>query len=135
MRRAQAYLSQYRDVGVAGDIANASPHKLVSLLLRGARDRIQLAELAIGRNDIARKANAINRAYGIIEGLRITLDREHGGEIASGLDEIYRYSGQRLVESNATNDLGGLREVDGLLKEIESAWLQIPVTAQSSLRR
>jgi flagellar protein FliS len=134
MSRAQAYLSQYRDVGVAGDIANASPHRLVSLLLRGARDRIQLAALAIGRNDIARKANAINRAYGIIEGLRMTLDRDRGGEVATGLDEIYRYSGQRLVEANANNDTGQLREVDGLLQEIETAWLEIPAAAQNSAR-
>ncbi len=125
MGRAHAYLSQYRDVGVAGDVANASPHKLVSLLLRGARERIKVAGLAIARNDIARKAQAINRAYAIIEGLRITLDRDKGGDIAAGLDEIYRYSGQRLVEANLANDTDRLHEVDSLLGEIETAWTQI----------
>lgn len=125
MRRAMNHLSQYRNVGVAGDMADADPHRLVSLLLRGARERVQTAEAAIGRNDIIRKAQAINRAYAIIEGLLITLDRERGGEVASGLDGLYRYCNRRLVEANAGNDTEKLREVDSLLGEIETAWLQI----------
>jgi flagellar protein FliS len=129
MTRAQAYL-QYRDVGLVGSVADASPHKLVSLLLRGARDRIQSAIVSIDRGDIGRKAKAINGAYAILEGLRITLDRTNGGDIATGLDEIYRYGGQRLVEANAANDTQRLTEVDSLLGDIESAWQQIPHGAQ-----
>ncbi|HEX6832051.1 MAG TPA: flagellar export chaperone FliS [Rudaea sp.] len=125
MRRAQ-YISEYRDVGLAGAVADASPHQLVALLLHGARERIQTAIVAIGRNDVGRKVKAINGAYAILEGLRITLDRRSGGEIAAGLDELYRYGGQRLVEANAANDPQRLKEVDALLDEVESAWKQIP---------
>jgi flagellar protein FliS len=131
MTRAQTYLSQYRDIGLAGSIADASPHKLVALLLRGARERIQSAISAIDRGDIPRKAKAINGAYSILEGLRITLDRNGGGDIARGLEDIYQYGGQRLVEANAANDTGRLTEVDGLLETIESAWLQIPQSLQN----
>ena len=130
MTRAQAYLSQYRDVGLAGSIADASPHKLVALLLRGARERIQSAIASIDRGDIARKAKAINGAYSILEGLRMTLDREGGGDIARGLEDIYQYGGQRLVEANVANDTTRLTEVDGLLETIESAWMQIPLSQQ-----
>ena len=126
MNRAHHYLNQYRDVGLAGAVADASPHKLVALLLQGARERIQLAIAAIAQSDPARKAKAITGAYQILEGLRITLDRSRGGEIAAGLDEIYRYGGQRLLEANAGNDAARLKEVDGLLSEIESAWREIP---------
>ena len=130
MTRAQHYLSHYRDVGLAGAVADASPHKLVALLLQGARERIQIAIAAIAQADPARKAKAITGAYQILEGLRITLDRTRGGEIAAGLDEIYRYGGQCLLEANAGNDAGRLREVDGLLAEIESAWHEIPLPLQ-----
>lgn len=130
MTRAQAYL-QYRDVGLAANVAEASPHRLVALLLRGARERIQLAIVSIDRGDVPRKAKAINGAYSILEGLRITLDRTNGGDIANGLDEIYRYSGQRLVEANAANDTQRLTEVDALLEDIETAWLQIPHGTQN----
>ena len=131
MTRAQTYLSQYRDVGLAGSVADASPHKLVALLLRGARERIQSAIASIDRGDIARKAKAINGAYAILEGLRMTLDREGGGDIARGLEDIYQYGGQRLVEANAANDATRLTEVDGLLETIESAWMQIPKSQQN----
>src|SRR3569833_3127086 len=102
MTRAQAYLSQYRDVGLAGSVADASPHKLVALLLRGARERIQSAIVSIDRGDIPRKAKDINQ-----------------------------YGGQRLVEANAANDTKRLTEVDTLLETIESAWMQIPQGAQN----
>lgn len=125
MRRAQNSLSQYRNVSVAGDMADAHPHRLVSLLLRGARERVQTAEAAIARNDIVCKARAINRAYAIIEGLLITLDRDRGGDVAAGLDSLYRYCNRRLLEANAGSDAEKLREVDSLLGEIESAWLLI----------
>jgi flagellar protein FliS len=131
MTRAQVYLSQYRDVGIAGSVADASPHKLVALLLRGARERIQSAIASIDRGDIARKAKAINGAYSILEGLRITLDREGGGDIARGLEDIYQYGGQRLVEANAANDTARLTEVDALLETIEMAWMQIPQSQQN----
>jgi len=129
MRRDQSFLSQYRDIGLAGSVSDATPHRLVLLLLQSARTRIRTAVVAIEQNDAARKAKAINGAYSILEGLRITLDHRSGGEIASGLDAIYQYGGRRLVEANAANDPNHLHEVDSLLQEIESAWSQIPASA------
>jgi flagellar secretion chaperone FliS len=130
MRRAQNYLAQYRHVGVAGSVADASPHRLVALLLQAARERIRTAIAAIASGNIARKAKAINGAYAILEGLSMTLDHRKGGEIARGLDAIYQYGNRRLVEGNATNNPVHLQEVDTLLQEIESAWSQIPAAAQ-----
>ncbi len=128
MARAQALLSQYRSVGTASRVNDASPHRLVALLLEGARDKIRTATAAIGCNERARKATAIQSAYSILETLRITLDHRAGGEIAVGLDAIYEYCNRRLVEANAMNDVERLNEASGLLGEVQEAWSRIGVT-------
>jgi flagellar protein FliS len=130
MARAQALLSQYRSVGTASRVNDASPHRLVALLLEGARDKIRTATAAIGCNERARKATAIQSAYSILETLRITLDHRAGGEIAVGLDAIYEYCNRRLVEANAMDDVERLNEASSLLGEVQEAWSRIGATVQ-----
>ena len=125
MPRAQALLSQYRNVGNASRVNDSNPHRLVALLLQGARDRIRTAVAAIGCNELARKASSIQNAYSILETLRITLDHRAGGEIAVGLDAIYEYCNRRLVEANAMNDVERLNEANSLLGEVQDAWTRI----------
>ncbi len=128
MYSARSCLEQYRQTSLAGAVLEASPHRLIALLLRGARERIQLASAALGRGDLARKAQAIGSACAIIDGLRMALDARAGGEIAERLDSLYEYSGLRLVEANAANDPVRLQEVDDLLGDIETAWASLPAS-------
>ena len=117
-----SYAKQYRHTGLDSAVLEASPHRLISLMLSGARERARLAEACLARGDIARKAQAICDACSIIGGLNGALDLEAGGEIAGGLQALYDYAQRRLVEANARNDADALREVDQLLGEIETAW-------------
>jgi flagellar protein FliS len=130
MPRAQALLSQYRSVGTASRVNDADPHRLVALLLEGAREKIRTAAAAIGCNERGRKAKAIHGAYSILEHLRVTLDHRAGGEIASGLDVIYEYCNRRLVEANAMDDVERLNEANSLLGEVQDAWARIEATVQ-----
>jgi flagellar protein FliS len=91
-------------------------------MLAGARERARLAEACLERGDLPRKAQAISDASAIIGGLNGALDLDAGGEIAGGLQALYDYAQRRLVEANAANEPGPLREVDQLLGEIETAW-------------
>ena len=116
------YAKHYRQTGLDSAVLEASPHRLISLMLSGARERARLAEACLARGDIARKAQAICDACSIIGGLNGALDLEAGGEIAGGLQALYDYAQRRLVEANARNDAEPLREVDQLLGEIETAW-------------
>jgi flagellar secretion chaperone FliS len=126
MSRMHAYAAQYRDNRVVGSVTDADQHRLIALLLAGASERVRIARGAIDRGDTQRKGEAIRGANGILEGLRITLNHEAGGEIAAGLDALYEYAGHRLLEANLDNDTRKLDEVVNLLGEIESAWAQIP---------
>lgn len=122
-----AYAAQYKQTGLASDVLEADPHRLIALMLAGAIQRLQVAEQCLVRGDdsldnITRKARAITEAGAIVGGLSGALDLEAGGEIAGGLDALYDYAQRTLVSANATNDAGQVREVAGLLREIETAW-------------
>ena len=129
------YANQYRQTGVSSAVLDADPHRLISLMLAGARERARLAEACLHRGDLARKAQAISDASAIIGGLNGALDLEAGGEIAGGLQALYDYAQRRLVEANAANEPGPLREVDQLLGEIETAWNAMASNAVASANR
>ncbi len=75
------------------------------------------------QQDIQRKGEMISKAILIIEsGLRLSLDKKAGGEIAQSLDALYGYMTQRLTLANIHNQVANVEEVIGLLTEIKSAW-------------
>lgn len=115
-------LQQYKKVGVQTGVEAASPHRLIQMLLEGALEKINLAKGYMQRNEIALKGSHISWAISIIDGLRMSLDREAGGEIAENLDALYDYMGRRLAEANLHNDVSMLDEVIGLLLEIKMGW-------------
>lgn len=122
---ARSLANQYRQTGIASAALDASPHRLISLLLAGARERARLAAACLERGDLPRKSQAISDASAIIGGLNGALNMEAGGEIADSLQALYDYAQRRLLVANADNDPAPLREVDDLLGDIESAWLAI----------
>lgn len=119
-------LSQYRNVGERASVEQASPHRVVQMLMEGALNRIAAGVGYMNRGDVARKGESVGRAISIIEGLRSSLDMEAGGEVAANLDRLYEYMTHRLLEANRDNDPGPLTEVHGLLSEIKQGWDGIP---------
>ncbi|MFC0677083.1 flagellar export chaperone FliS [Lysobacter korlensis] len=114
--------SQYKQTGVTSAVLDADPHKLISLLFAGVRERLKLAAACMQSGNIARKGEAISQASLIIGNLDGTLDHQAGGEIAANLGALYEYAQRRLVEANVGNDVSILVEIDGLFGDIESAW-------------
>lgn len=122
---ARASAQHYRQTAVQSAVLEASPHRLVALMLAGIRERLQLALACMEKGDIARKGQAISEASMIIGELDGSLDHKAGGDIAAGLSALYAYTQRRLVEANLHNDPARLQEVDGLIAEIEGAWQAI----------
>lgn len=122
---ARASAQHYRQTAVTSAVLEASPHRLVSLLLAGIRERLKLAVACIGIGDVARKGQAIGEASRIIAELDGSLDRAAGGEIADGLAALYDYAQRRLTEANLHNDAAAIQEVDDLIADIEQAWRAI----------
>lgn len=118
-------LKQYTKVDVHTGIEEASPHRLIQMLMDGALTRIAQAKGHMKANSIAQKGEDISMAISIIGGLRDSLDHDKGGSLADNLDSLYEYMTFRLMESNLNNDVSILDEVHGLLAEIKSAWDEI----------
>lgn len=131
MYSARNLANQYRQTGLTSAVLDADPHRLIALMLAGARERMRLAIACLERGDLPRKAQAISEASAIVGGLNGALDLEAGGEIAGSLQALYDYAQRRLVEANAANDAAPLREVDELLGDIEGAWNAIAPGARA----
>jgi flagellar protein FliS len=114
-------LGQYRAVNAYGAAAG-DRLQLVLRMLDGAIDRIVTARGHMERREIAAKGEAIGKAIGLVDGLRTSLDKERGGEVARNLESLYDYMMRRLLEANLRDDPRRLDEVAGLLDEIRAGW-------------
>jgi flagellar protein FliS len=121
----QVAMQQYRQVGNHSSVEDASPHKLILMLLTGAQERVASAKIHMINGKIGPKCDGISTAMNIITGLRASLDHEKGGEISSNLDALYQYMETRLFDANVKNDPAILDEISALLTEITSAWAGI----------
>lgn len=117
-------IGQYRATNAYG-AATGDRVQLVLRMMDGALDRIVTARGHMGRNEVSPKGEAIGKAIGLIDGLRTSLDRDRGGDIARNLESLYDYMMRRLVEANLKNDQRRLDEVAGLLDEVRSGWAAI----------
>lgn len=115
-------LRQYQKIGAQAQTSEASPHRLVQMLMEGGLDRIAQAKGAMERNDIANKGVLIGKAIGIVGGLREGLDLENQAESVTELDGLYTYMMQRLAEANAKTDPKILDEVADLLRTVKEGW-------------
>lgn len=115
--------SAYANVGMETGVAAASPHKLVIMLFEGAMVSIASAIQHMQAKNIPAKGQAISKAITIIDsGLRASLDKKVGGEIALNLDALYEYMCDRLIVANLKNQPEVLEEVHQLLKGLKEAW-------------
>lgn len=125
-------LKAYGQNGLAASVEAASPHKLIVMLFEGAIKSISLAKIHMENCATAEKGAAISKAIAIIEeGLRLSLDKEKGGELAENLDALYDYMARQLLEANIHNKLEPLDVVLKLLVDIKEAWEGIDPTIQA----
>ncbi len=117
---------QYKNMGVQSKLADASPYRLIQMLMDGALDRMAIAKGQIVRKEIANKTQSITRAIGIIDGLRMSLDHSVNPELSRNLENLYDYMNRRLLLANVNNDCEIIDEVMVLLRELKEAWDAIP---------
>jgi flagellar protein FliS len=115
-------LRQYQKIGAQAQTSEASPHRLVQMLMEGGLDRIAQAKGALERKDIPSRGIFIGKAIGIIGGLREGLDLENSLESVGELDNLYTYMMKRLTEANVSADPKILDEVADLLRTVKDGW-------------
>jgi flagellar protein FliS len=114
------------ETNAAGELkssTNVSPHKLISLLMSGALERVEQTRQSISAGNKDEEAVLMEKLVAIINGLRDSLNFEEGGEIAINLDGLYEY--MILILGNATNQdakTSALSEVEALMSEVKLGW-------------
>jgi len=132
MMYSQNKAAQYRAVRSRGQVADASPARLVQVMFEHILANLATAQGCMERiknnlplNDVIVKCKAMGKAVRLIGQLDATLDMEKGGQIAANLHNLYLYMLGRLTTANAENDANIVIEVSDLVRKIKSGWDQI----------
>jgi flagellar protein FliS len=123
--------NSYAKVGLETGVVASSPHQLIVMLFEGALVAVRAGHAHMKAGEIQKKGMAISKAILIIEnGLRASLDKKAGGQIAESLDSLYDYMGRRLLMANVSNQPEILEEVQTLLLDLKGAWDAIGAAAK-----
>jgi len=112
---------RYREVGVN----TANSLQLVVMLYEAAILSLQQARNHIKHKDIEGRSKALNHCISIITELQSCLNLKEGNEIAGSLDRLYDYMKRRICKANVDQNSEPLREIEGLLENLSSAWREI----------
>jgi flagellar protein FliS len=118
-------------MGAHGTLAEASPHRVVQVMLDTLLARIAEATGHIERGEVAAKGEKIGKALAIIEALVLGLDKSQGGELADNLERLYDYASRTLLKANLENRADLLKEATSLLREIKLGWDGIAAPAKA----
>jgi flagellar secretion chaperone FliS len=124
-------LQHYRKVGIYGNLAEASPHQVVQVMLDSVLSRIAEATGHLERGEAGAKGEKISKALGIIEALMLGLDKDRGGDLALNLERLYDYASRTLLKAHLENRSELLKEVSSLLREIKLGWDGIAPTGKA----
>jgi flagellar secretion chaperone FliS len=119
----QSGINAYAKVGLETGVVDASPLKLTVMLYEGAITACIHAQQAIQQGNIEKKGECLTKAVTIIDnGLRSSLDKRAGGQIASNLDQLYQYMTRSLMQASLHLDAKKVNEIQQLLMELKTAW-------------
>jgi flagellar protein FliS len=121
--------AQYATVRSQGQVADASPTRLVQVIFEHIISNLTIAQACMERikdnlplRDVIAKGKAMGKAVRLIGQLDATLNMEKGGQIAFNLRNLYRYMLDRLTVANINNDPQLVAEVLVLVRKLKSGW-------------
>ena len=124
-------IQSYRNMTAYGGLAEASPHRVVQMMLDAVLSRVAEASGHLERGEIPAKGEKIGKALGIIEALMLGLDLQRGGDLAANLERLYDYMARTLLKANLENRVDLLKEVSSLLREVKLGWDGIAAQGQA----
>lgn len=126
-----AKLKFYQKEATKTQLADATPYQVIQLLMAGVLDSLALAKGALSRQDYEVKGKALSKASAIINALRSSLDESMAPDLTQNLYSLYTYMLERLVDAAVERqNTDAIDEVGQLLRQIKSAWDEIPLQAQ-----
>lgn len=119
-------LQAYKKVSVDSQLSAASPHKVIQMLMAGAIERLVQGKAAMAQGNISVKGERLGKALDIVISLRTCLSMDDGGDVAKNLDQLYEFMITQITLANVENKAQPIDDVIDILREIKSAWDQIP---------
>lgn len=118
--------SAYAQVSLESQLAGATPHQLITMLLEGAVNAMLRAKIYFDQGNIARRGEMISRAINIIDnGLRSALNHEVGGKISEELESLYEYVSRNLLLFNLNQTPEELPHLIEIMSNISTTWKEI----------
>ncbi len=115
-------------------VATASPARLVTMLYDRALQGVEVARLGLGRGDALGREQAnreLLHVQRVLTELQVSLDFDRGGEIATGLDALYRWCIDQLVAANVRKDPAPLDSVEATLRGLRDTWASATAELQT----
>lgn len=122
---------EYQKLDAHGSVEEASPHRLIQLMMEKALTKIAVARGHMERREVPEKGASVTHAISLINGLQASLNHKADARMAANFDALYAYMMRRLLEGNLHDDVAALDEVSGLLGELKEAWDAIEEQAES----
>lgn len=112
---------------LANEVMQASPKRLIELLLEGCIKNLKLAVIAIDKEDVNLAHNKLVRAQDIISELRYSINEEVGGEVVQQFIQLYEYINNQLLLANLKKDKAVVEKIEGMVEELLTTWKQLEV--------
>ena len=111
-------------------VMTASPQELTLMLYNGSLKFMKIAKRAMNDKNFQDKNTNIIKAQNIVQELRSTLNSEMS--MSAGLEQMYEYMYNRLIEANMKNDVTALEDVETLMTDLRNTWKQAMALAKSN---
>jgi flagellar protein FliS len=111
---------------------SSDPKKLVLMLYDGCLKFLTIAEKAMEKKEIEKKAVHIGKALEIISELNACLDRKLDDEIVPFLEAMYAHMMRKLLEANLDNDPEILRHVYRLVENLRKNWVETAMSEEKA---
>ncbi|EAT09854.1 MULTISPECIES: flagellar export chaperone FliS [Sphingomonadaceae] len=116
---------RYAAVHSGSRTEGATPHGLVKILFDELLLALDAAALAERNGDRMKVSDKQARAMSILFALESSLDFDKGGDVATGLAQIYREARRLLLVGAKERSAAPVDEARAIVAEIAEAWNQI----------
>lgn len=116
---------RYAAIHTGSRIEGATPHALVKILFDELLLALEASIVAERAGDRGKVSDKQARAMSILFALESSLDHERGGDIASGLAQIYREARRLLLLGAREHSAEPVEQARAMIAEIADAWNQI----------
>ena len=112
-------MKEYRGVQVDTVVEQAGPHKLISLLMNGALEKLIRAKAS---KDPVLRRELVGKSISILEYLRVSLNPGTDLEFSNQLGSLYSYMETQLLDSTLQRDEAPIDNVISLLRPVRDGW-------------